>query len=273
VRRTFARDSRFVNAREASSINRDVEAALRQRGQRFFLFVNYLDAHWPYHSPASGGDPTPDDYLRHSLAGDASPEYCNVLKERYDDAIRYLDQQIGQLFDVLRREGIYDEALIIVTSDHGESFGERGRLSHGNSVYQDQIRVPLLVKLPHQNAARVESAPVSSVDVFDMVLSRDRAHDAVMAEHFDIQDKSQVAITDGKLKLIRNPDGSSAVYDLQADPLEQHDVTAQPQYAARMAALAERLDARIAIAERERQRVRPASNIDETYLRSLGYLR
>src|SRR5207245_1085916 len=157
----------------------DVDGALQRQSRRFLLFVNYMDAHWPYYSPepyatvfpGSAEEYGPDEYLSHVLAKDASPEYCGVLVARYDSAIAYLDSQLGKFLDALRRRGLYDDALIIITSDHGEAFGERGQLSHGMSVYQNQIRIPLLVKAPGQRTPRVVSTAVSSIDVFDTVLA------------------------------------------------------------------------------------------------------
>ena len=291
ARRIFAPYARFVSGRSAEEINRDVDEGLRRGSGRFLLFVNYLDAHWPYDSPRPfattfvGADPNynADEYLPHALASDASQDYCRGLMGRYDGAIQYVDDQVGKLLDTLRTRGLYDDALIIITSDHGEAFGERHQLSHGMSVYENQIRIPLIVKVPHQSAPQVVSTPVSTLDVFEMILAAcgvprpqqaDRSMQRyVMAEHFGVAHDGQVAITDGRLKLIREANGSMALYDLVPDPLEQVDVLRDPAYAARAAELASGLDVRLARADREKQKFSTSSDVDESYLRSLGYLR
>jgi arylsulfatase A-like enzyme len=147
----------------------------------FFLFVNYMDAHWPYAPPepfrSRFGAPRMSrrDYaelkraifFRERTITDAEQR---DLMAAYDGGIAYLDQQLGILFDALRRAGLYEHTLIIVTSDHGEAFGEKALLEHGTSVYQDQVHVPLLIKFPGQREPAEQTGLVSGVDLYPTVM-------------------------------------------------------------------------------------------------------
>jgi len=159
----------------------------RQGDDRFFLFVNYFDAHQPYWPVAAvrerypGWDqPMDRDGLpllfRAVMRGEhkATLEELEWLHSQYDAELRFQDQQLGRLFDRLRAAGRYDEALIIVTADHGENLGEHGRLSHGFSLDAPETHVPLLVKFPRSDrvAAEVREDPVSLVDVLPTVVER-----------------------------------------------------------------------------------------------------
>lgn len=154
------------------------------------------------------------------------PEYCRYLIDRYDSAIGYVDHEVGKLLDNLRARGLYDESLIVITSDHGEAFGERRYLSHGMSVYENQVRIPLLIKAPNQNTARVVATPVSSVDVFVTALmvtggtrpqimsgtdltEKTLGARPILTEHFSVTNDGQVAIIENDMKLIRDSNGAT----------------------------------------------------------------
>jgi len=171
--------------RRAEEINREVFNLLRERSAErpFFLFINYMDAHSPYLPPP------PFDALYPGKVDDFTIDRFSALKKevmslkrditeverahlisQYDGAIAYLDVKLKELFDYLKDEGLYDDTLIIVTSDHGESFGERNLVEHGSSVYQDQIHVPLIVKYPKSNLGNIIEQPVSLIDIMPTVL-------------------------------------------------------------------------------------------------------
>jgi arylsulfatase A-like enzyme len=105
-------------------------------GERpYFAMLNFMDAHAPY-------DP-PDGFRTRFNEG---------LREvdRYDGAIAYTDSIIGELLDQLRHRGELERTVVIVTSDHGEHWGEHDLESHGNSLYLPLLRVPLLIHAPGQ---------------------------------------------------------------------------------------------------------------------------
>lgn len=116
----------------------------------FFTFLNYFDAHSPYLPPE-------DDFLlrfvdeppRYALSGsEYSERQLAELTAAYDGSIAYLDAKLGELLDELDARGVLDSTLVIVTSDHGEQFGEHGLVFHGNSLYMPLLHVPLLASWP-----------------------------------------------------------------------------------------------------------------------------
>src|SRR5258708_4210849 len=121
----------------------------------FFLWVHLYDAHDPYDPP--------------------SPYKERYASQPYDGEIAYADACVGKLLDALRKRGLYDEALIAVMADHGESLGAHGENTHGVFLYDETLHVPLLVKLPLNRTAgkRVETR-VSLVDVAPTILSEAR---------------------------------------------------------------------------------------------------
>lgn len=128
------------------------ESWLKENGTRpFFLFFHLYDPHFPYTPP----EPFASNY--------AHP---------YDGEIAYTDSLLASFFKTLREQGLYDKALIIVTSDHGEGLGDHDEMEHGMFVYREAIQVPLLVKLPNQKSAgtRVEE-PVGLIDITPSILA------------------------------------------------------------------------------------------------------
>jgi arylsulfatase A-like enzyme len=71
-----------------------------------------------------------------------------TLQDQYDGCLYYLDQQVGRLVERLKKLGLYEQTIFIVTSDHGESFGEHGLFDHQYGLYEHLLRVPLIVRLP-----------------------------------------------------------------------------------------------------------------------------
>jgi arylsulfatase A-like enzyme len=237
----------------------------------FFLFVNYMDAHVPVNPPPPfdtmypGRDDgfTTDDYyalLRAMVKGErevTGAERAHLVSQ-YDGAIAWLDSQVGRFLDELRARGLYDDALVIVTSDHGEAFGDRALLNHGVSVYQDQVGVPLLVKYPGQTEGSVDDRLASSVDLLPTVLDvaglgrdeglagaslRGPAPDGprtVAAESFPFLfelnpefKRTERAVFRGSLKLVASTSGKRELYDLSTDGGETRDLSAEQDSLAR----------------------------------------
>lgn len=114
-----------------------------KRAQPFFAFLNYYDVHHPYGGPASFGKP-------------AWAQQTAV--DHYDDGVRYVDDAIGQLMAEIERRGLGQNTLVIVTSDHGESLGQHGIAYHGETLYREQIHVPLVFWYPGRIPAGVRVA-------------------------------------------------------------------------------------------------------------------
>jgi len=166
-------------SRDARGINRAfLDWLSRQpRGERpFFAFLNYLDAHGPFLAPA---DHAPRFGIRPSSRRDyealldfwdrdkAQVESRDVAMARdgYDDCISFLDGQVGKLLDELDRRGVLANTLVIITSDHGEEFGENGLFDHGHSLYLNEVHVPLVILSPAAPSGRVVIDPVSLRDL------------------------------------------------------------------------------------------------------------
>lgn len=135
----------------ADRTNHAIEELSAAGGAPVFLWVHYFAPHEPYVAHQGPGLPPVDGGW-----GDAS------TIDRYDREIAYVDLQIGRLLDHLavHRPG----AIVVVTADHGEEFGEHGGAYHGTTLFEEQLRVPLLVALPDGVGRRV-AAPVSLVNV------------------------------------------------------------------------------------------------------------
>src|SRR5262249_56220073 len=91
--------------------------------------------------------------------------------DRYNGGVGYVDDIVSKLLDYLRKQGLYDNALIAVAADHGESLGEHGELTHSIFLYDATIHVPLLLKLPgNRFAGQRVSVPASLVDLAPTIL-------------------------------------------------------------------------------------------------------
>lgn len=178
--RRLVGNHQVVTRKSAATINHDfLTWQQRQTTRPFFAFLNYLDAHEPYLPPAPfdrkfGASTHKDKYqARHDLRisfrygrDHLSPEETQAEIDDYDGAIAYLDQQIGLLLEELERRGVLNNTVVVITSDHGESFGEHQDHGHGNSLYMPLLHVPLVVFFPPQvPAGRQIADPISLRDL------------------------------------------------------------------------------------------------------------
>ena len=157
-------------SRIASQINKIVFSWLRENHQSsFFLFVNYYDPHHPYLPPEKFYHLFRED-KRHQTT--ESEENRREKLTRYDGEIAYLDDQIGELLEKLKELGIYDTTMIIITSDHGEFFGEHGLWYHSHELYEEVLRIPLIIKFPSSHFRKgVYPKRVSLVDILPTVMN------------------------------------------------------------------------------------------------------
>ena len=115
----------------------------RHRAARFFLFLHYMDPHDPYFE-----HPYTGRAIARVANPNPSPTLAAEMQRLYTGEIQYLDQNFAKLVAKLRELGLYDDALIVLTGDHGEEFHEHGGFWHGLTLYDEQIRVPLMIKWP-----------------------------------------------------------------------------------------------------------------------------
>ncbi len=127
--------ARIQNARFVTELAE--ELIKRSRKENFFLFLHYWDTHTPYNCPRN--------FFEKKKRNMTSKE---VLLSKYNGAVRYVDQQIGRLFDSLREEGLLEDTLIIITSDHGESLTEHDILFDHHGLYDVTTHVPLILYYP-----------------------------------------------------------------------------------------------------------------------------
>ncbi|MCA9573630.1 MAG: sulfatase-like hydrolase/transferase, partial [Myxococcales bacterium] len=146
-----------------------------------FLWLHYFDVHQPY-TPAPrfrpAGEPPPGvgwrfDRFREVRSGHFVPDEAqrDWIARLYLAEVRQLDAELGRLLDALRARGRYDDALIVLVSDHGEELWDHGGFEHGHTVHDELLRVPLFVKLPGARHAGVVRGPVSIEAVAPTVLA------------------------------------------------------------------------------------------------------
>ena len=237
---------------------------------RLFLFFHIYEPHAPYTPPARF-----------------------TLKDPYDGEVAYSDELVGQLFAQLRKRGWYDNATIIVTADHGEGLGDHQEKEHGLFLYNETIRVPLMVKLPGGRFGGTRVAePVQHIDLLPTLAGlaklappsnlRGRnlepllggrgtiAAQGIYAEamypryHFGWSDLA--SLTDGRYKFIKAP--RPELYDLDRDPAERKNILGDRAQAA--AALQNGLET--ILAGRSLDAPSSVSAADRAKLAALGYV-
>jgi arylsulfatase A-like enzyme len=246
---------------------RRLRTRIRRREEPFFGFINLNSAHAPYDPPepfrsefAADTDALDDRELLaiEKVSGEEgypvamgelelSEAAWDVVRGRYDGEIRYMDHLLGELFDFLRREGVFENTLVVVTADHGELFGEHGLVYHQFTLAEELIRVPLIIKWPKRSEASVDDTLVSLVDLAPTILDTAGVPvpedmdgrrlgvtdppDAVFAEYagpfrllreklerygeaFDRYDRGLQAIRTRDHKLVVGTDGTRPLYDV-----------------------------------------------------------
>lgn len=124
----------------------------RNKDSPFFLFIHMYDPHAPYLAPAGFRSKT------------------NSTITRYDDEIRYVDSLLAKMFEMIDKEGLRENTLVIVTADHGESLGEHDFWGHGYCLSDPCIHIPLMIRYPGKEPARV-SMQTSTIDIFPTILA------------------------------------------------------------------------------------------------------
>ena len=200
-------------------------AQTHEPNEPFFLFVHYMEPHAPYSPPPEyarlysqeEASPAARSAARNpyaAMAGkvDLSEEDLELLRAWYDGEIRYVDDQIGELLGEFERRGLLDDTLVILTSDHGENFGEHGLMGHQFCLYETLIHVPLIVRYPRLfRAGEKRKDPVQLTDLYPTILE---TAGAVAENGDDIQGRSLTEIrTDGTAMSI-------AEYDVFGNKLE-----------------------------------------------------
>jgi arylsulfatase A-like enzyme len=297
--------------RSAAGVSERGEELLRQatsNGRPFFLFLNYMDAHWPYISEHPfdarfrGGnrrfDPPYDLATKVNFNGRRllKTEIRRLIAQ-YDGGIAAEDYAIGELIRNLRERGLFDNTLIVITADHGEEFVEHGVFTHNLGLaYEANLHVPLLIKYPGQREAARSDLLVSQVDLMPTILAgagisppaplqgrslfqrKATESDVVFSsaespswahENPKLRGTRQAAF-EGSMKLILWTNGPTEFYDLATDPGEEHNLYQADD--PRVAALSQRL---MTWAASMPQLAHNSRSLDKTTLeklKSLGYV-
>jgi arylsulfatase A-like enzyme/Flp pilus assembly protein TadD len=242
----------------------------------FFVWIHLYDPHTPYDPP---------------------PRFRALLRDPYDGEIAYADDAIGKFFAYLKQHALYDSALIVAASDHGESFGEHGEYTHGYFIYDTTLLVPLIIKPPVGSAItpRHIDAPVRTIDIAPTVLqflgiappssmqgsgllslmsgkTTTSSTSAAYCESYYPNEfgwSALRALRSGRFKYIDAP--KPELYDLVADPEETHNLYQTKQATAHeLKAQFESLVARVT--PKGSSRRAPVSPTDLEMLASLGYV-
>jgi arylsulfatase A-like enzyme len=296
----------------------------RSGGESLFLYLHYMEPHEPLQPPADtlrslarrrGRDAVTVGRLE-QLARAARPlgsmnaQMIALAEDLYDAEVASLDGELRVFFDELASRGLLETSLVVVTADHGEEFLDHGGIGHGHTLYEELLRVPLLVILPGGARPAVVTDVVSLVDVAPTVLDtvglpipasfEGRSHLATLESHWMLRwlsaqltrmlrrgaaayaELSDFGATPSRPKLhartlieaaakvIERRDGAVEAYDLTADPGESRSAGLAPP---REAVLRAALGARRAELEHNRA-ARHRREVDDSTrerMRALGY--
>lgn len=161
----------------------------RFEGNDLFIFLHTYQVHAPYKAPHEYIDQIDKDvpgnlkgiknFIRHNheFYKAINPEQRQLLIDLYDASILYADKVlVGGVVDYLKQKGVYDEAMLVVLSDHGEEFYDHRSWEHGHTLYKEQIKIPLLVKYPYSRRKGKIDALASITDIPAMMLEESGIH-------------------------------------------------------------------------------------------------
>ncbi len=234
-------------------------------GRRLFLYLHLNDPHAPYRPPEPAlryVSKMPSPPLPTDLPSEVDREELQSQRDRYDAEILYTDKELGRFLRWLKRRGLYDGALIVVVGDHGEEFREHGGVFHGRTLYEEMLRVPLVLKLPaNRLAGSAVEEPVGLEDIAPTLAAAAGLGDnegfegkrlfgssggspnegsAVHYAAIVLDTARAFSIKAGNHKLILDREGSSLLFDLARDPGERLDLsTEKPERARRLRSLLE----------------------------------
>jgi arylsulfatase A-like enzyme len=313
---TYDSDRSWLNTDASKVVDRFLSWLEENSEKRFFAFLFFIDPHSPYEPPAEflekfGGDPgfLVKDWNLDSLRI-YPPEGRRQIIARYDGEIAFFDHELGRLLSGLVRKGVFEKTLIVYTSDHGEAFWEHGRVGHGDSLYEELLRIPLLMKLPSlftfprlaaPTGATIEE-PVAQVDVMPTVLQffgvdipaqaqgisllpclyRGECPEerTIFSEEILLQlgPYNMRSVRDGRWKFVLDQDMRGGVvrrelYDLESDPKEEVNLIS------RKTEVAKELERELVVfmGRMERMRIVSGKHINPTEsmlesLKALGYI-
>lgn len=252
----------ITESRTADDINKEATAFISQyRQEPFFLFLNYMDVHTPFRAPRPFDrlfldKPFPSlyrlqQYYLYTQDKHQKQNWDEFMLSQYDGEIAYWDHELGSFFSFLKEQGLYDSSLIIVTSDHGELFGENDFYLHHNCpMYEGLINIPLIIKFPFSKRVGRVSNIINLTDLYPTVLSicglsipehisgrafgdPGSSHVAELYSFFDYFGEHRT-IYDGKYKFLeytvaggQDAKRKNELFNLLQDPLEKENLAQQ----------------------------------------------
>ncbi|MFP4501523.1 MAG: sulfatase-like hydrolase/transferase [Candidatus Hydrogenedentota bacterium] len=214
----------------------------------FYAYIHYMDPHDPFMDPSAAGG----GYARRDLA---HPDLAldKAMDNAYVSDIKHMDEHMGRLFDELKERGLYEDTLIMVISDHGEEFADHGGWWHGQTLYEEMIHVPYIIKLPgNKHGGRRVDGMARHIDLMPTMLQYagapipeavrgiplfdpdDNPANSGISEsyaHNELESNRAVAVRTRGGKLIYMDEGEKyfrnmppiELYDLEQNPLENWD--------------------------------------------------
>lgn len=268
IARRVPEESRAFAVTQPDDINEEIYKLLPEwKKTGTYAYIHFLQPHKPY-------DP-PEKFLKAFDCGSASWKSLHVawehanstgnasqgtirsLEERYRANIKYVDAAVGALFTRLKSAGLYNESMIVLTADHGDAFFKHGRFGHNTDLYDDMVRIPLIIKFPNTQKVRParRTSLTETIDLMPTILDyvglpipeqvEGESLLNVAFEHRDSLAGEEVilgaivnfgqgptatsyekhAIRVREYKYIRHAGGQEEVFNLRIDPDEQHDLS------------------------------------------------
>ncbi|MHB0935967.1 MAG: sulfatase [Armatimonadota bacterium] len=223
------------------------------KGKPFFLFLLYFDPHGPYamRKGYEFGESRLDRMSREIFGTrmvEETQQVRSTLHRRYNSEIGYTDAHVGLLLGELKRQGLYDDAMIVLFSDHGEQFVEHGNFGHALSLHAEEVQVPFIVKMPRQREGRVVKGTFPLIDLYPSLMGYLHADTSALGLQGDTVDLdsvlrcadkpifsatifSQRSVLQGRYRYIeRNLEGKAQareLFDIVNDPWEQRNIVGQ----------------------------------------------
>lgn len=219
---------------------------LRGQSGPWSAYVNFQRTHFPYELPPGfTGRHQPSEPTASTFGFLHYPRAeLPVVRNRYDNALEYVDAQVGRILRYLEDTGQLDDTLIVLSSDHGEQFYENGLVTHGKTLHEPQVRIPLLIHWPRHVASRDVDVPMSQLDILPTVLEllglpphpsfqgqplsereRPGAHDGIFFTLHGLRAEDGLVCWPWKI-VYDLTDHRIMVHDLAEDPTEEHELYA-----------------------------------------------
>jgi arylsulfatase A-like enzyme len=156
----------FLDTSRLFDVEEGATSFLESASEPFFLWIHYMDAHTPYvPAPRYIREVSDDRFgthrmvLAHAHAGlgwEVGDRTLGNLRTLYQSAVRQVDDSVGRVLDALAEQGHADDTAVVLAGDHGEEFQDHGHLAHYPKLYDELIRVPLIVNVPGAEGRRIE---------------------------------------------------------------------------------------------------------------------